>query len=161
MTFRGQQAHKMPGSGPRNAVLIVVAAALGFAALQGCSTVGRVTGSSQEGVSTDKAARYVPTEDPLARPIQVAWTSARASHCGFMFDPVKLKDDFMAAESRRGVDPYQLQRYSEAYDYTRESVMDGIKGDANYCTKARTDAIRADLRRYLAGDYTPTAKLAR
>jgi hypothetical protein len=74
---------------------------------------------------------------------------------------VKLKDDFMAAETRRGVDPYQLQRFSEAYDYTRESVADTIKDDPNYCNKARTDAIRADLRRYLAGDYTPTAKLAR
>jgi hypothetical protein len=141
--------------------LFILAAALGLAVLQACSTVGRVTGSSQEGVKTDKDARYMATDDPLARPIQVAWTSARASHCGFMFDPVKLKDDFMAAETRRGVDPYQLQRFSEAYDYTRESVADTIKDDPSYCNKARTDAIRADLRRYLAGDYNPTAKLAR
>ena len=146
---------------PRLGVLIIVLAALGFGVLQGCSTVGRVTGSGQEGVSTDKAARYVTPEDPLARPIQLAWTSARASHCGFMFDPVRLKADYMADESRRGVDPYQLQRYSEAYDYTLGSVMEEIKGDPNYCTKARTDAIRADLKRYLAGDYTPAARLAR
>jgi hypothetical protein len=146
---------------PRLGVFIIMLAALGFGALQGCSTVGRVTGSGQEGVSTDKAARYVTPEDPLARPIQVAWTSARATHCGFMFDPVKLKADFMAEESRRGVDPYQLQRYAEAYDYTRESVMYTIKADANYCNKERNDAIRADLKRYLAGDYTPAAKLAR
>jgi hypothetical protein len=136
-------------------------AALGFGALQGCSTVGRVTGSSPEGATTDKAARYVTPEDPMARPIQMAWTSARASHCGYMFDPVKLKDDYMRDESRRSVDAYQLQRISEAYDYTRESVMSTIKGDPNYCNKARTDAIRADLKRYLAGDYTPGAKLAR
>ena len=128
---------------------------------KGCSTVGRVTGSGQEGVSTDKAARYVTPQDPLARPIQVAWTSARASHCGFMFDPVKLKADFMAEEARRGVNQYELQRYSEAYDYTRESVMETIKHDSNYCNKERNDAIRADLRRYLAGDYSPAAKLAR
>ena len=149
----------MSGGGYR--ILFVLAAVLSVCALQGCSTVGRVSGTSQEGVSTDKAARYVPTEDPLARPIQLAWTSARASHCGFMFDPVRLKADFMAAETARGVDPYQLQRYSEAYDYTRESVMHTIKDDPNYCNKARTDAIRADLKRYLAGDYTPSAKLAR
>jgi hypothetical protein len=138
-----------------------VLAAFGFGALQGCSTVGRVTGSGQEGVSSDKAARYVTPQDPLARPIQLAWTSARASYCGFMFDPVKLKADYMADESRRGADPYQLQRYSEAYDYTRESVLHTIKADGNYCTKERNDAIRADLKRYLAGDYTPAAKLAR
>jgi hypothetical protein len=135
--------------------------AIGFGALQGCSTVGRVTGSGAEGVSTDKAARYVTPQDPLAKPIQVAWTSARASYCGFLFDPVKLKADFMADESRRGANQYELQRYSEAYDYTVESVTSTIKGDPNYCTKERSDAIRADLRRYLAGDYTPTAKLAR
>ena len=39
--------------------------------------------------------------------------------------------------------------------------METIKHDSNYCTKERNDAIRADLRRYLAGDYTPAAKLAR
>ena len=150
----------MSGSMPRIGGLIIVAAYLGIA-LQGCSTVGRVTGSGQEGVSTDKAARYVTPQDPLARPIQVAWTSARASHCGFMFDPVKLKADFMADEARRGVNPYELQRYSQAYDYTRDSVLDTIKHDTNYCTKERNDAIRADLRRYIAGDYTPAAKLAR
>jgi hypothetical protein len=148
----------MSGSAPSIGGLIMVAS-LGVALLQGCSTVGRVTG--QEGVSSDKAARYVTPQDPLARPIQVAWTSARASHCGFMFDPVKLKADFMADEARRGVDQNQLQRTSEAYDYTRDSVMQTIKHDSNYCTKERNDAIRADLRRYLAGDYTPAAKLAR
>ena len=78
-----------------------------------------------------------------------------------MFDPVKLKADFMAEEARRGVNQYELQRYSEAYDYTRELVTDTIKHDSNYCNKERNDAIRADLRRYLAGDYSPAAKLAR
>jgi hypothetical protein len=151
----------MSGSAPRIGGFIIVAASLVVALLQGCSTVGRVTGSGQEGVSSDKAARYVTPQDPLARPIQVAWTSARASQCGFMFDPVKLKADFMAEEARRGLDQNQLQRTSEAYDYTRDSVMDTIKHDSNYCTKERNDAIRADLRRYIAGDYTPAAKLAR
>ena len=108
----------MSGSAPRIGGFIIVAACLGMALLQGCSTVGRVTGSGQEGVSSDKAARYVTPQDPLARPIQVAWTSARASHCGFMFDPVKLKADYMADEARRGLDQNQLQRTSEAYDYT-------------------------------------------
>ena len=50
---------------------------------------------------------------------------------------------------------------AKAYDYTRASVGDTISSDPTYCSKARTDAIRADLKRYLAGDYAPTAKLAR
>ncbi|HYB05938.1 MAG TPA: hypothetical protein VED02_04290 [Methyloceanibacter sp.] len=142
-------------------VLLIVAAGVSLAVLQSCSTVGRITSKGKEGATTDQMARYVSPADPMARPIQVAWTSARASYCGFMFDPVKLKNDYMADESRRGIDPNQLQHISETYDYTRDSVTDTIKADPQYCTKERTDAIRADLKRYLAGDYTPTARLAR
>ena len=127
--------------------------------LASCGTVAHVTGN--QGATTDTAARYVTPEDPLARPIQVAWTSARASHCGFMFDPVKLKADYLADETRRGVTPGQLPRLSQAYDYTHDSVMQTISADPSYCNKERTDAIRADLKRYLAGDYAPTARLAR
>ncbi len=143
---------------PLAAALSVLALAA-VALLPACSTVERVTG--KEGASTDKAARYVNPEDPLARPIQVAWTSARAAHCGFMFDPEKLKADYLADERRRGLDPYQLDKMAKAYDYTRESVTDTISADPAYCNKARIDAIRVDLNRYLAGDYAPTAKLAR
>jgi hypothetical protein len=140
---------------------LVLLAVASVALLPGCSTVERLGGTKKEGVRTDSAARYVTPDDPMARPIQVAWTSARASTCGFMFDPAKLKDDFMRDESRTVTDPYQLQRISQAYDYTLTSVADTIKSDPKYCTRERTDAIRADLRRYLAGDYSPTAKLAR
>jgi hypothetical protein len=140
---------------PALSMLALAAVAL----LPACSTVERVTG--KEGVSTDKAARYVSPEDPLARPIQVAWTSARAAHCGFMFDPEKLKADYLADERRRGLDPYQLEKMAKAYDYTRDSVMETISADPTYCNKSRIDAIRVDLNRYLAGDYSPTAKLAR
>ena len=145
----------------RLAPLVVMAVIAGLPLLQGCSTVERVTGTSKPGATTDAAARYVPPSDPMARPTQVAWTSARASYCGFVFDPVKLKNDYMADESRRGNPPYQLEQISHAYDYTLESVTYTIKDDPKYCNKDRTDAIRADLKRYLAGDYAPTAKLAR
>jgi hypothetical protein len=145
----------------RVAPLLVLAIVASPPLLQGCSTVGRVTGTSKPGATTDAAARYMPPDDPMARPTQVAWTSARATYCGFMFDPVKLKSDFMADETRRENNPYQLQQVSEAYDYTLKSVTDTIKSDPKYCNKDRTDAIRADLKRYLAGDFAPTAKLAR
>jgi hypothetical protein len=142
---------------------LLIAAGLSLALLLGCSTVSQVTAAAtgKEGVSTDQAARYIPPEDPIARPVQVAWTSARASQCGFMFDPAKLKADYLADETRRGADPNQLQKFAKAYDYTLESVADTIRGDPNYCNRERTDAIRADLKRYLAGDYAPKAKLAR
>jgi hypothetical protein len=127
--------------------------------LLGCGTVGRVTGN--ESVSTDNQARYVKPEDPLSRPIQTAWTSARAKYCGFMFDPARLKADYLADEQRRGADQYALARLSKTYDETLDSVTATIKEDPNYCNTERLAAIRVDLRRYLSGDYEPKAKLAR
>jgi len=145
----------------RLAPLFIMVVAVNLPLLQGCSAVGRITSTNKEGATTDVQARYVQPEDPMARSTQVAWVSARASYCGFMFDPVKLKDDYMRDESRRGNGPNQLQRISQAYDYTLQSVTNTIKDDPKYCNRERTDAIRVDLRRYLAGDYSPTSKLAR
>ena len=99
-------------------------------------------------------------QDPLARPIQVGWTSARATHCGFVFNPDQLRSNFMAAEARAGASPEQMQKIERAYDYTRDSVAATIKDDLGYCNKDRTAAIRRDLNRYLAGDYTPSARMA-
>ena len=138
---------------------VAVAAAL-LLALSACGAVQRVRGS-KEGASSELEARTVAPEDPLARPMQVGWTSARASHCGFVFNPDQLRADFLAAEVRAGIPPEQMTKIEHAYDYTRQSVLDTIKDDLGYCNKERTAAIRLDLNRYLAGDYTPTARMAR
>ena len=141
----------------------VCAAALVIAALAGCGAVDRVRGTTTTnvGATTDKEARYVSPENPLARPIQVGWTSARASHCGFVFNPDQLRADFLASEARMGVPPEMMPKIEHAYDYTRQSVAESIKDDINYCSKDRTAAIRRDLNRYLTGDYEPTARMAR
>jgi hypothetical protein len=133
-----------------------LAAALLVAALSACNTIDRVRGKDSETV-----ARNVAPEDPLARPTQVGWTSARASHCGFIFNPAELRSNFLAAEIRSGIPQEQMKKIAEAYDYTLESVTATIKDNLNYCTKERTAAIRTDLNRYLAGDYTPSARMAR
>jgi hypothetical protein len=144
---------------PRTA--IACAALLVLAGLTGCGAVEKIRGPRvTEGASNDREARYVSLEDPLARPIQVGWTSARASYCGFVFNPDQLRADFLASETRSGVSPEQMPKVEHAYDYTRESVLSSIKDDPSYCNKERTAAIRRDLNRYLAGDYSPTARLA-
>ena len=127
-----------------------------MALLLGCSTINSVRG--KEGAATDAEARNVAPEDPLARPIQVAWTSARATHCGFIFNPDQLRVNFMAAEVQAGNTPEQMQKIEQAYDYTLDSVTATIKDNLGYCSKERTAAIRKDLNRYLAGDYTPSAR---
>ena len=151
----------MKGNGfklPRHAAL-AVAAALVLAALAACGTIDRVR--SKEGVRTEDEARNAEPQDPLARPVQVAWTSARASYCGFVFNPDQLRANYMAAEARAGATPDQMQKFERAYDYTRESVAASIKDNLNYCNKERVAAIRRDLNRYLSGDYTPSARMGR
>jgi hypothetical protein len=134
-----------------------VAAGLLAAALCACGTVNRIRGT--EGAATEQEARNMAPQDPLARPTQVAWTSARASYCGFVFDPNQLRANYLAAEAQAGRTQAEMAKIERAYDYTRESVTDKIKDDLNYCTKERTAAIRRDLNRYLAGDYTPPARI--
>jgi hypothetical protein len=137
----------------------VVVAALSLAALSACSTVKSIKGD-KEGASTEIEARKMAPEDPLARPVQLGWTSARATHCGFIFNADQLRSDYLAAEIRAGIPQAQMKKIAEAYDYTRQSVLDTIKGDLRYCNKERTAAIKHDLNRYLAGDYTPSARMA-
>lgn len=142
----------------RGALLSLLALGL---ALAGCGTVSSVTGTGQDGVGTDKEARFIKPEDPMARPVQVAWTAARAKHCGFMFDPETLKANYLADEARKGADQNQMQKIAKAYDYTYTSLMETISADPTYCNRQRIAAIRVDLQRYLAGDYAPTARAAR
>jgi hypothetical protein len=150
----------MPKTTPLTSA-IACAALLALAGLMGCGAVEKIRGPSvSEGATTDKEARYVSPEDPLARPIQVGWTVARASHCGFVFNPDELRANFLASEAGLGIPPEQMQKIEHAYDYTRDSVLASIKDDPGYCNKERTAAIRRDLNRYLAGDYSPTARMA-
>ena len=151
----------MTGNGSKfsRRIARLLAAASLLAALSACGTVDRFRGT-QAGARTELEARSVAPQDPLARPIQVAWTSARASHCGFVFNPDQLRSNFMAAEARAGASPEQMQKIERAYDYTLQSVTATIKDNLNYCNKDRTAAIRRDLNRYLAGDYTPSARMA-
>ena len=149
----------MRGTRSIEAAWAAVALAAALAALSACTTIDQVRG--KEGASSEKEARNVVPDDPLARPTQVGWTSARASRCGFVFDPNQLRANYLAAEAQAGKTPEEIAKLERAYDYTRESVAKTIKDELNYCTKERTAAIRHDLNRYLAGDYTPSARMGR
>jgi hypothetical protein len=138
--------------------IAIIGAACLTAALPACSLGQR---GPNEGASTEKEARRVSPDDPMARPIQVAWTSARASRCGFLFNPDQLRSNYLASEEQAGATPDQMKKIVHAYDYTRETVLATIQDNSSYCDKERTDAIRMDLNRYLAGDYTPAARMAR
>jgi hypothetical protein len=131
--------------------VIAVATVLLMAALAACGTVERVRGTSAAAGPEPPA---VSPEDPTARAVQIAWTAARASYCGFIFDPNQLRANYLASEARAGKTPAEIAKLEQAYDYAHDSVTDTIKDDVYYCNKNRTTMIGNDLNRYLAGDYT-------
>ena len=144
--MRGTDSHRAAVLPP----LVRCRGARWLMALSACGT--SIASGARRALEREEAATS-SQRIPLARPIQVAWTSARAKYCGFLFDPARLRANYLAAEARQGNPQNEMQKIEKAYDYTFESVLDGIRDDPSYCSKARTDAIRGDLNRYLAGDY--------
>lgn len=141
---------------------IWIAAATGLAfgslALGGCSNSGSSgisTASLLDGApsgATGEAAA-IKNDDPNARAVQVGWTAARAQRCGFIFDAAKLKSNFLAAEAARGSGPGTSTNPEKAYDQSFTSISAKIKDEADYCSKKKSDEIKADLQRHLAGNY--------
>jgi hypothetical protein len=98
----------------------------------------------------------VPANDATARALQVGAVSARASRCGFHFDPTRLKAAFLADELRQGASADQLHRIEREYEFTRLTIAGKIAKDPDYCSEGTAALIKADLARHLAGDFTPT-----
>ena len=121
-------------------------------ALAGCSggTSGLMTGSL-----LPTAAK--PAADPtIERAIQVGTTSARASKCGYNFDPQKLKANYIAFESSQpGADTAKVEK---TFETMRTAVASRIENPAEYCTEDQTAKIKGDLTRHLAGDFNPPPK---
>ncbi len=141
------------------ALIGVAALAISAIALGGCgggsSGVGISTASLLDGGPAPGEAGGVSNADPNARPVQVAWTAARAQRCGFNFDGAKLKANFLASEARGGALQPQLAATEQVYDKTLITISSRIKGEEDYCSERKTAAIKADLQRHLAGDFTP------
>lgn len=131
-----------------------VALALSLA-LAGCSsgTSGLTTGSL-----LPAAAKPAPVDPTVDRAIQVGATSARASKCGYNFDPLKLKANYMAYEAGQpGGDTGKIEK---TYETTRTTVASKITDSSEYCTEDQTAKIKGDLTRHLAGDFNPPPKKA-
>jgi hypothetical protein len=115
-------------------------------------------GSGASGLTAASVAADTPgiaNEDPMARPIQVAWTSARAQRCGFNFDTGKMRSSYLGYEQRQGAAGEQLVKIQNSYDTTFKTVSGRVSADPDYCTDKRSNQIKADLQRHLAGDYKP------
>jgi hypothetical protein len=126
---------------------------LAAAGLAGCSgnAGGLLTGSTPAAAD---APGKLPSEDPTARPVAVAWTSARAQRCGFFFDPAKLRSSYLAYEARQS-SPDLLGKAEQTYDQTFKSIRAKVGADPEYCSDSKSAEIKKDLTRHLAGDFTP------
>jgi hypothetical protein len=135
--------------------------------LAGCSSgtgmsTGSLFGSSGNSTQAAAPAAAVPTvNDATSRAFQVGSVSARAVKCGYNFDPVKLRSDFLAAEAST-VAPTDLPRVQKVYDTAYNGVAKAIGSQGSYCSTEKTAEIKASLTRHLAGDYSPvpTKKVA-
>jgi len=145
-------------------IAVVSGLAMMAATLSGCGSDNGASGISTASLLDGKSGTVsagngevaaIRNDDPSAKPVQVAWTSARAQRCGFNFDPAKLKANYLASEARAGAPPAQMAAIEKAYDSALVNVSANIKGDPNYCTEKKSATIKSDLQRHLAGDYAP------
>ena len=99
-------------------------------------------------------------QDPMARPVQVAWTSARAKKCGFYFHPQQLKSSLVSYETKQDATPVHLQKVETAYKLTEATITKKLQETSlgAYCTAGTVEEIRKDLNRHMAGDFSPTVR---
>lgn len=100
------------------------------------------------------AAPVAPVSDPTSRAFQVGSTAARAVKCGYNFDPVKLRTNFLSTEAAT-VTAGDIPRIEKVYDTAYNGVSRAVATQPNYCSPEKTADIKTNLTRHLAGDYTP------
>ncbi len=154
------QRHKKSQLSKSASVLISCLLGLGIVACTNANLPKLPTLPGLGGEAKKKAADALPEnqDQQTARAIQVAWTSARASKCKFYFNDQKLKSSLIAYETRLQPDPAVLQKISQTYDYTRNTISQRIAANDEFCSKRKIEEIRKDLNRHLAGDFTPAPK---
>lgn len=139
------------------ALSILLASAAGLAACGNSAKTLLSTGSLFNKNKPDAVAAPPPAAiTPTQRAIQVGWVSARATKCGFYFDPAKLKQQYLASEAAGGMQLDQLRKLDLSYQLSLKKTAAKIAKVENYCSEVKTAAIRKDLQRHLTGDFTPT-----
>jgi hypothetical protein len=123
----------------------------------GCSnsSAGLSTGSTNLLPADAPSQTTISNDDPMARPVGVAWTAARAKRCAFFFDPAKLRANYLAYEAKQGAAGEQYNKIVSSYDATYRVTWEKVVAQTDYCSERKGLEIKADLERHLLGDYTP------
>lgn len=103
-------------------------------------------------------AAAAPVSTPTDRAFQVGSVTARATKCGYNFDPAKLKANYMAYETSMGLAPADAGNVEKIYTVAYNGITKAAASDPNYCNEKKTKEIKEDLSKLLAGDYTPTQR---
>jgi len=138
----------------------IPAVILGLAVVAtGCSSgnTSLFTGSAKPSAAAG-ATPAPPLAKPSDRALQVAATSARASRCGYNFDPQRLRASYIASESQAGVPAPEIATLEKLYDITRDRVAKSITDTETFCNDEQTAVIKRDLNRHMAGDFAPNRK---
>jgi len=101
-----------------------------------------------------------PVDEPTERALHSAAVSARAAKCGYNFNPIKLRESFLASEAANGATPEQMAKLSQSYDFTVATVSKQISNPQEYCSESKTREVSAQLNKQLAGDFRSPNKPA-
>ena len=121
-------------------------------------TTGSVLGPSGASTLSPIGAAAVNPGDPMSRSSQVAFTSARATKCGFLFDPQKLRTSLIVSETANGATPDMVLKVTKNYDTLVQKSTAALLAQDDYCSTETVGGIRVDLNRHLAGDFTPAVR---
>jgi hypothetical protein len=122
--------------------------------LSACGNGGGVTTGSLFGSNQPKPV----TDDRTERALEAAATSARASRCGYNFDPDRHRHAYLAYETAQGGTPEQVAKAEKVYDFTRSSLVEKIAKEEDFCSEAKTKDIKESLTKKLAGDFSAAPK---
>lgn len=126
--------------------------------LAGCS-------GGWSGLTTGAIGKAPPPQLKPATPGDRAFAAgvlaARASKCGYQFDPARHRYGFLAYEQGQGVDQNGLNGLATVYDRSRATMIRQLAPQDEYCSEERTAVIKNDLNKHLAGDFSvPDRRLA-
>lgn len=126
----------------------------------GCSSGGGLSTGSLFGTKAEASATAAALPDnntPAGRALHVGTVAARATKCGYNFDPAALRANYLASEAAAGTAVADLAKLEKIYDTGYRGVISAAASDPEYCNAARTQSIKPALNKLLAGDYSPPA----
>lgn len=138
--------------------VIVVGAATGGCGSLPSLTTGSLFGSSDAKKAAEAAGPpkpVAPPDTPANRGFQVGMVSARAIKCGFVFDPGRLKGNWLASEAQSGTAVEDIGKAEKSYNAGFNGVARAVAKNEKYCSEKKSREIKADLALLLAGNFTP------